>query len=190
MSRPRYLYLAQIGEQVKVGIAVDLEQRLTQHRQAAAREEKAFRVITVLPPHAEALENERTIVDRFGPPGSRSEYLDVDEGEVLAAVRGLPCTPAEIESRLPLLAPESTTSTSEECLPDLPPRAIGAEIRAEMARQQIAATDLAQALGHRDRGRSLRRKMRGEQQFTAQDVKRIATVLNVTVDHLLRKDTK
>ena len=69
-------------------------------------------------------------------------------------------------------------------------RDIGANIHAELFRQGHNATWLAEQLGHVDKGRSLRKRLRGDLPLRVQDVKRIAAVLDVSVDYLLREDTK
>lgn len=69
-------------------------------------------------------------------------------------------------------------------------RDIGANIHAELFRQGHNATWLAEQLGYVDKGRQLRKRLRGDLPLRVQDVKRIARVLDVSVDYLLREDTK
>lgn len=68
-------------------------------------------------------------------------------------------------------------------------RDIGANVHAELFRQGHSATWLAEQLGHQDKGRMLRARLRGELPLRPQDVKDIAAVLGVTADYLLREDT-
>lgn len=94
------LYLVRYGDQVKVGISYDLIGRVRTHRLAAYHAGLAFEQLLALPPHPEAIANERAVVERFGKPGSRSEYLDADPDEVIAFIRTLPCTPVPERERI------------------------------------------------------------------------------------------
>lgn len=93
MTNPLYLYLVKIGTTVKVGVSDSIHERVATHRNAARKKGLEFEVLAELPRHHEASQNERAIVRRFAPPGSRSEYLSVDAEDVLDFLKSLPCTP-------------------------------------------------------------------------------------------------
>ena len=69
-------------------------------------------------------------------------------------------------------------------------RDIGANVHAELFRQGKSATWLAEQLGHVDKGRTLRKRLRGELPLRIVDVTRIARVLDVTVDDLTKERTE
>lgn len=49
---------------------------------------------------------------------------------------------------------------------------------------------LADQLQYRGGGRAIRRRIRGELEFTGTELVSVARALNVSVDHLTREDTK
>lgn len=69
-------------------------------------------------------------------------------------------------------------------------RDIGANIRRELFRQEQTAVWLAERLGHKDAGRALRRRLRGELEFTGTELVEVARVLGVSVDELTREGTE
>ncbi len=67
---------------------------------------------------------------------------------------------------------------------------IAANVRAVMARKQprMTARTLAEQLGAEDGSRALRRRLRGQVEFTATELVAIARVLGVDVDDLTREE--
>lgn len=69
-------------------------------------------------------------------------------------------------------------------------RDIGANIRRELFRQGHSAVWLAEELQYPGGPRALRRRLRGELEFTGTELVDVARVLDVSVDHLTREDAK
>lgn len=69
-------------------------------------------------------------------------------------------------------------------------RDIGANIRRELFRQEQTAVWLAERLQYPGGARALRRRLRGEVEFTGTELVDVARVLGVSVDHLTREDEK
>lgn len=68
------------------------------------------------------------------------------------------------------------------------------ELRVELVRQRRSAKSIADGIGHRDRGRRLRRWLRGEQEMAPSELEAVTWALGLTVDYELyrlpREDTK
>jgi hypothetical protein len=128
------------------------------------------------------VENERAILRQFGTRGSRSEYMDVPEGEVLTALGRLPCTPAAVttseRSSLPPLRPEPRPERGEDIA-----RSISRNVRAEVARTGLRAEDIARRVGV-----SLAtwyRRAEDPSSWSINELLRLAAVLEVTLHDLI-----
>lgn len=89
---PRYLYVVEIGEYVKVGISSNVERRCRKHAADARKFGLHYEPLMFLEPHLEAQENERAVVREFRGTTKGTEYLEADSVDVLRFVSELPTT--------------------------------------------------------------------------------------------------
>lgn len=102
---PECLYVAEIGDKVKVGVTRDLRRRLDAHARHARQVGAAFEPLMARMHHLEARSNELALVRQFGNPGSTDEHFAADSVAVMRALRELPCTPCSPDLWAKAMAP-------------------------------------------------------------------------------------
>jgi hypothetical protein len=169
MSAAAYLYVIRFGNRTKVGISGNVGRRLNDHARAARAAGVVFEHVLTIEPHAEARENEATLVRQFSTDGT--EYLDAEPDTVALAALELRRTPAEVGPAPVVALPEPDVFT------------IADVIRAELHRRRGTEDAAAQAIGFSRSQWQARMEQPGR--WRLGELSRVAELLGMSLEDLV-----